>query len=106
MISSGGDPSHPAQYPRFQRSRPDRSPGGSGDSWPRLVLKLDFRLTAILCLQLNLFSASFPGEQPVVSSGLSVREGVLTGDGPRKSPVSGRFDFLHLSSLICRFVAL
>ena len=40
-----------------------------------------------------------------MSPGPAVRARVPTRDGPRKSPVSGEFAFLHLCS-ICRFEAL
>ena len=81
MKSSGVVTIHIQLYKNhtFHRSQTDRSPGGSGDCWPKLVSKFDIRLTGILLhLQLNLLSASFPGGQGVVSSDPSMSAGVPT----------------------------
>lgn len=67
--------------------------------------KLHVKLAGIpFCLRLNSFSASFPGGQRVVSSGPSGC-GRSAREGPRKSPVCGRFAFLYLCGLR-GFVAL
>ena len=69
IFGGGGHPHSALQNPTFHGSREDRSTGGLAASWPRLVSKLDASLTGILFrLQFNLFSASFPGGQRLMSS--------------------------------------